>query len=628
MRRYGYIVLALAVAAWAAVAIGLGTSGPSRANTSLPPGGPSPSCVLEPSAHSAALTGAGAGVYVSPAPGTDTASPYTQISFRGVPVTEIREIAVEGSSSGYHRGHLSGYFQGDGGSFVLHRALHAGEQVAVRAAIGAPGAERHVSFSFRVATPYPSDAIPGFPNPPAPPSAQQSFASAPQLQPPTLTVTAPDRDPAAGDVMMTSGPGPGQYGPLIYTPQGRLVWFQPLSGGESALDLRVQSYEGQDDLTWWRGRVLSAGFGIGEDVVTDSSYQTVATIRAGNGYAADLHDFQIVPGGIAYVTAYDLMRCDLSSVGGARNGVIIDTVVQELDTRTGLVRWEWHSLDHVGVSESHAPVPAGATPWDYFHLNSIDPEPAGALLISARSTWAAYQLQPGSGEIAWRLGGTDSSFQMGPGTETAWQHDIRLQADGTITIFDDGSNPRVHYQSRGVRIAIDTARHTARLIAAYPHPGAPLLSDSQGNFQALAGGGAVIGWGAVPSVSEVSASGALVFDAHMPPGFGSYRAFRFPWSGHPIAPPAAAARLLATKDSTAVFASWNGATEVSSWRVLAGPAPGALTPQATMPDSGFESSVTFPDAEAEHPYPYVAVQALGAAGQVLGTSAAVRVSGT
>ena len=69
-------------------------------------------------------------------------------------------------------------------------------------------------------------------------------------------------------------------------------------------------------------------------------------------------------------------------------------------------------------------------------------------------------------------------------------------------------------------------------------------------------------------------------------------------------------------------ASWNGATDVASWRVLAGPDPGSLTAQATMPASGFESTLTFPGA-----YPYVAVQALDSSGRVLGTSSTVQVSG-
>ena len=95
-----------------------------------------------------------------------------------------------------------------------------------------------------------------------------------------MTVTVPDHDPAAGDILTTNGPGPGQYGPLIYTPQGQLVWFERLPGGETAEDLNEQTYEGQRVLTWWRGRVLSLGFGQGEDIVMNSHYQTVTRVRA------------------------------------------------------------------------------------------------------------------------------------------------------------------------------------------------------------------------------------------------------------------------------------------------------------------------------------------------------------
>jgi hypothetical protein len=113
----------------------------------------------------------------------------------------------------------------------------------------------------------------------------------------------------------------------------------------------------------------------------------------------------------------------------------------------------------------------------------------------------------------------------------------------------------------------------------------------------------------------------VLLDAHLPGGYSSYRAFRFPWTGHPLSSPKVSAHLNVTGDSTTVYASWNGDGEVASWRVLAGASTSSLTTQATMPDSGFESSVTFPEA-----FPYVAVQALGPSGQLLGTSATVAVS--
>lgn len=636
MHRTVLIILGGAALAWGLLAIALGS--PSlRLSGSSASSGASPACLPAKLAHTATLPGTH--VDVSPAPETDTANPHTQISFLGAPPAEIRAVSVVGQHSGPHSGRLRGYSQGDGASFEPDTPFATGELVTVRATIGGgsntqqvphggghakqvthrgANATKQIAYRFRVDTPYPTRSTSEFPNPTAAPADYQSFYTLPGIQAPILSVTVPDRDPAAGDILTTNGPGPGQYGPLIYTPAGRLVWFERLPAGEAAADLNEQTYEGQRDLTWWRGRVLSLGFGQGEDVVTNSHYQTVARVTGGNGLRADLHDFQLAPHEISYNTAYNPIRCDLTPVKGARDGAIVDTAIQEIDMRTGLVRWEWHSLDHVGASESEVETPAGTTPWDYFHLNSIDPERDGAILISARSTWAAYQLEGGSGRILWRLGGTRSSFEMGPGTRTAWQHDGRVLPDGEVTLFDDGSNPPIHRQSRAIRIKLDFAAHTARLASTYTHTSPPLLAASQGNMQTLADNNTVVGYGGVPAISEYARDGSLLFDAHQPFTMSFYRAFRFPWSARPLSPPAVLASLNDTGEETIVHASWNGATGVASWRVLGGKHSGSLAAQTTIPASGFESSATLPQK-----YAYVSVQALDSAGHVLGTSRTV-----
>jgi Arylsulfotransferase (ASST) len=623
MRRNVLIILGVAALAWAVLAIAFGS--PSlRLSGSSASSGLSPACLPATLEHSATLPGTH--VEVSPAPETDTASPEAQISFLGVPAADLSEVSVVGERSGRHTGRLRGYSQGDGASFVANEPFAAGEQVEVSVVIGAdPSAAsssgvKRVAFRFRVDTPYSTADTPEFPNPPAAPADLQSFYTLPGAQAPVMTVAVPDHDPAAGDVLTTNGPGPGQYGPLIYAPNGRLVWFDRLPGGETAEDLNEQTYEGQRDLTWWRGRVLSLGFGQGEDIVMNSRYQTVARDAGGNGLKADLHDFQIAPHDIAYNTAFNPIRCDLAPVKGARDGTITDTAVQEIDLKTGLVRWEWHSLDHVGASESEVETPAGTSPWDYFHLNSIDPEPDGDIFISARSTWAGYQLEGGSGRILWRLGGSRSSFKMAPGTRTAWQHDGRVLPNGEVTFFDDGSNPPIHSQSRAVRIALDFRTHEAHLASVYTHHDPPLLAASQGNVQTLADGDTLVGYGGVPAISEYAKDGSLLFDAHQPFDMSFYRAFRFPWSARPLAPPALLASLNNTSEETIVHASWNGATEVAAWRVLAGPHPAALAPQTTIQADGFESSTILPKV-----YAYTAVQALDSHGHVLGTSKTARV---
>ena len=204
--------------------------------------------------------------------------------------------------------------------------------------------------------------------------------------------------------------------------------------------------------------------------------------------------------------------------------------------KTGLVRWEWHSLDHVAASESETPAPKKPTPWDWFHINSIDVQPDGNVFISARSTWAGYQLEGGSGNILWRLGGLKSSFKMGPGTETAWQHDGRILSRRRSHLLrrrlEPADPPAVAWPADRARLQDPRSAPDS----GYTHPDPPLLAPSQGNMQTLADGNAVVGYGGVPAISEFAPGGTLLFDAHLPYDMSFYRAFRFPWSGRPCKP--------------------------------------------------------------------------------------------
>ncbi len=128
---------------------------------------------------------------------------------------------------------------------------------------------------------------------------------------------------------------------------------------------------------------------------------------------------------------------------------------------------------------------------------------------------------------------------MGPGAATAWQHDARQQPDGAITFFDNGAFPRVHPQSRAIEVALDPASMTATLVRSYEHPN-PLVAGSQGNVQALANGDWMVGWGQAGYLSEFNPAGQLLFNAHLPPDWESYRTYALPWSGQPAEAPALA----------------------------------------------------------------------------------------
>lgn len=599
-------------------------------------------CVSAPAAR--ALT-------ISPLPGTPDADPHTQISFLGIDPAEIRDVAVVGSRSGAHSGRLEPYASAPGASFVLTRELSEGEQVRVSALVGPAHRERRVTDTFTVAR------LADYPFPPphaAPPTRQgtvQSFVSEPELHPPTISVTSRSSAEASGDVFVAPVAGYGQWGPMIFERDGALVWFKALAPGEAAMDLQVQRFQGQPVLVWWQGRIVSQlGVGFGVDEIYNTSYQPVATVGAGNGYRADLHEVQLTPEGSAYITAYSLVRADLSGVGGSRDGTLQDAIVQQVDVKTGLVMWEWHAYGHVALTDSFSEKPTSPyTPWDFFHANSIslDPSGDGDLLVSARNTWTGYEIDHHTGQVLWRLGGKRSSFRMGPGTGTAWQHDMRWQPDGTISIFDDGDFPKVHSQSRAIRERIDWSTRSVSLVERYVHS-PPLLTGSQGNDQVLtaagggpgdsdgaggsggsgagsedpggstnAGGDSFVGWGEQPYFSEFAPSGKLLFEAHIPTPDESYRAYTYPWIGTPTSPPSVAVRPGGGEAAT-VYASWNGATGVSAWRVLAGPSPAQLSAIATAPRTGFETAIAVQSAAADF-----AVQALGPSGQVLSTSATV-----
>jgi hypothetical protein len=555
-------------------------------------------------------------VTISPLPGARDASPQTQISFLGVPAGQLSVLSVIGSRTGAHTGRLEDYAQGDGASFLPTRPFAEGERVTVRALWRSGGSTHTLIDRFAIAS---QDAISSTPEAVHPGAASevQRFHSRPDLQPPVVTVTAQSPDVAGGDELLTPAAGPGQAGPMILDPSGALVWFKALPANVSATNLQVQEYEGRPVLTWWQGDISEHGFGLGEDVIADEGYTDIAHVKAGNGHEADLHEFQLTPQGTALVTAYYPIRCDLSAVGGPADGALTDAVFQEIDVKTGLVMYEWTSVDHVAIGESEERADTSSTSWpfDFFHLNSIGLDQDGTLLVSARNTWTVYDVDPRSGQILWRLGGRSSSFKLAPGAATAFQHDPRMLADGAISEFDNGASPKVHAQSRAVVLSLDPQNATVTLVSQFTHT-PPLLSESQGSVQALPNGDWFVGWGQEPDFSEYGPEGQLLFDAHLPAHDRSYRAFRFEWTGTPTHPPAFAFQPGGQSMGT-VYASWNGATLVSSWRLLAGHTPAGLVPVAQVARSGFETAIAVPAGTVG---PDLAVQALAASGSVLGTS--------
>lgn len=443
------------------------------------------------------------------------------------------------------------------------------------------------------------------------------YHTRPDLRPPAVRVTTKAHDTAPGYVFVA----PNKEGVMIFDNRGQVVWFHPL---QNAMDFKVQSYQGSPVLTWWGEQAVGGEPGY---LIFDNSYREIAKVRAGNGYVADHHEILITPEDTALITIYNVTPQDLSPVGGPKDGLARQGIIQEVDIESGEVLFEWHSLDHVGLDESYLNAPeTSEKAYDYLHLNSIDVDHDGNLIISARMTFAVYKIDRKSGEIIRRLGGKNSDFKMGPGTRFSYQHDARRQPDGTITIFDNNTTvfengvPKTVEESRGIVLELDEDKMSASLVRQYTHPDKQ-FADASGNMQVLPNGNVFIGWGRALVSSEFGKDGELLFSASLPPNKGTYRAFRFPWSGYPSDRPAVVAKRV-SKDEVRVYASWNGATEVATWEVLAGQNPGKLEPVGSVPRDGFETAMLVRTAK-----PYVAVRAKSSSGRVLSISKPVESRG-
>jgi Arylsulfotransferase (ASST) len=603
-------------ASCAAMALAIGLCACGGAASTASPGTITPAAEISAAASNP--------VTISPLPGTEDASPETQISFLGGPGTQVSEVRVLGSTSGAHSGRIEGYSTGTGASFLPSRPFRTGERVTVHAMVstGAGADPQPASTTFTIAH-QASVSQKEFPNNPGDQRAIQHYISAPTLTPSTVKITTAAKPGASpGDLFLAPYQGAGSPGPMISEQNGSLVWSHPLPAGEDSTNFQVQQYEGKPVLTWWQGRILEAGFGQGEDVIYDTSYRPLAYIRAGNGYHADLHEIRLTPQGTAWIDAFDPIHMNLSSAHGSSEGVVNDSVIEEIDIKTGLVMWEWHAIGHIALSESHSPAPHSSSPWDYVHINSVDPGTAGDVLLSSRGTWTLYDVNMHTGGFDWRLGSRDSSFKLGPGTRFYWQHDAEWQPGGLISVFDNGSDPPEEKQSRGLLLAPDTSDHTVSLLKQFVNPTHTLLASSQGNTLNLSPGVTtgnwLMGYGGLPNFTEYDSSGHVLLDGTLGKNVQSFRTYLSAWSAHPTSTPSLAIQSHSAGAVT-VATSWNGATEVASWQVLAGASPTSLTLAANAPRNGFQTSIALTSAPA-----YLAVQALNASGAVIGRSPTIR----
>jgi Arylsulfotransferase (ASST) len=458
--------------------------------------------------------------------------------------------------------------------------------------------------------------------------------SAPKLHPPKLTASSPTakKGLAGGDFLLTNQPSVGSRlklvgngGPFILNGHLQPVWVNPIGTKLVAGNLKRQSYNGKPALTWWQGTFTPQGVPTsGEDVVVDNTYRTVATVKGADGWVISEHDM-VISGHDAWVTAYKSVPKNLTHYGGSAKGSVLDAAVQEYDLSApgGKLLYTWDALTKIPLSASYQAAPKSGL-WDAYHVNSIQLVSGSRFLVSMRQEWAAYLVSATTSGIEWQLGGKHSTFKFGKGAEFEWQHDVELHGN-KVSIFDDqccgvsktGSFIAPTGFSRALVLTLDTSKHTATQTLSI-RSGRSGDATFLGNTQLLPNGNLLVSWGNTPFFSEYSKTGKLLLGARWPTNGGvsnvTYRAYLANWNATPYYPPNGAVR--ASKGKATVYASWNGATGVSAWRVLAGTSSSHLaTVVRKAGRSGFETAI-----KLSKTYKTYEVEALNSHGKVIRTS--------
>jgi hypothetical protein len=437
----------------------------------------------------------------------------------------------------------------------------------------------------------------------------------------------------------TRGTQPGTYlflsqggsygaGAGIFQDDGALVWWFRTGGGKDH-DLVVVHYKGQPYLALWTGHAPGTGsYGVGTVTLYDKHYQVAGHITIGSAYGAngiDLHEFEITPEGDALVGSYTPRWMKVNGHYETVLGYLVEKLSLVRDgtgIHAGKLLFAWNALSDVRLSDSHMPDPGANGVWDYFHGNGITEAPDGNLLVSARNTWGIYEINarrgsPGFDHVSWQVGAVHDSRLPEP---WCYQHNIAALGHGVYSIYDDGGvGPgcmphSTAHPARGLIFRVTTSTRPVRvsLIRAYVHRPA-IYTGYTGSTAVLGNGDALIDWADYPQITEYDSSGHQV-KMELSLSHSSYRGFRFAWDGEPTSPPAVATQR--TTDSTNVWASWNGSTEVAAWQILGGADSSHLSPiGAPVAKRGFETAMS-----VSGQYSSVAVQALNSAGAVLATS--------
>lgn len=410
-------------------------------------------------------------------------------------------------------------------------------------------------------------------------------------------------------------------GPIIFTDQGRLIWFGPI--GNTA-NFKWQEFSGKPTLLFWmRDGPAIRGHGYGNITLLEQDYSVKTVLCPQHGIntaklakphcEADLHEARIVLSRNTIITtAYNATSADLSSIHGPIDGWIWDSQFCEIDPISKTVLFQWRASDHIPLTESRKEIRdqgSLARPYDFFHINSVVDIGDDYYLLSSRHCWTIYLIDK-QGNVVWRFSGDGKGSDFGdlpPEAQFRWQHDARPHNVGDdhldISVFDNQNWDIRQKESKSAskllvfRLPMTPSNAQSQVqVLNIIRPQMDCQSVSQGAFDNnLPNGNKLATWGNIPILTEFDSSGKEMWSAE----FGRagevhiYRGFKQEWHATPYTRP----DLFVEKDGGSAYrghVSWNGATDIEGWNVYAGLSTDSVEHLGRVENRGFETKFNLP----------------------------------
>jgi hypothetical protein len=357
--------------------------------------------------------------------------------------------------------------------------------------------------------------------------------------------------------------GNGDPWNVIFDNSGQPVWYSKYP--DERRDMKVQHNGVLTMLARDQGGNHFNGF--------NTNYQQITQYWTTNGFGGDEHELQVLADGTYFVTALNTETVDMSQyiTGGNTAASVTESAIQEF-TPAGDLIFQWRAWDHINILDEQAFISLTSSSLDFSHMNSIDVDTDGNILLSSRNTSECTKIDRNTGDIIWRLGGVHSSFTFpnDPLNGPANQHAFRMVTTNDYTLFDDGNlhNPS---ESRGVEYLVNTNNWTATVVWQYPPTPTPsIYSYYMGNAQRLTNGNTLIDWaiGSLPKLTEVRPDGTKAFEMNWANQYEAYRTWRGSWPGVAVKP---YLLLESYPDNVTLLFNQFGDSNVAYYRIYGGP---------------------------------------------------------